>query len=109
VARECPLVMQIPAPGVGFDNFGPNALEFSLSGVVPEISRAGAAQTDLRIRILKAFREHGIEIAHAQHDVHLRDLDGVKSVLTTMMQERARRAEEDAKPDAQTVPFARKT
>ena len=109
VARECPLVMQIPAPGVGFDNFGPNALEFSLSGVVPEISRAGAAQTDLRIRILKAFREHGIEIAHAQHDVHLRDLDGVKSVLTAMMQERARRAEEDAKPDAQTVPFARKT
>ncbi|MDO9384118.1 MAG: DUF3772 domain-containing protein [Hyphomicrobiaceae bacterium] len=109
VARECPLVMQIPAPGVGFDNFGPNALEFSLSGVVPEISRAGAAQTDLRIRILKAFREHGIEIAHAQHDIHLRDLDGVKTVLTTMMQERARRAEEDAKPDAQTVPFARKT
>ena len=110
VARECPLVMQIPAPGVSFDNFGPNALEFSLSGVVQEISRSGAAQTDLRMRILKAFRENGIEIAHAQHDVHLRDLDGVKTMLTAMMQERARRAEEAAeKPDAQTVPFARKT
>lgn len=108
VAKDCPLVMQIPAPGVGFDNFGPNALEFSLSGVVPEISRAGAAQTDLRIRILKAFRENGIEIAHAQHDVHLRDLDGVKTMLTALLQERARRTEDEAKAESQTVPFARK-
>lgn len=113
VARECPLIMQIPTPGVGFDNFGANALEFSLSGVVQEISRAGAAQTDLRIRILKAFREHGVEIAHAQHDVHLRDLDGVKTMLTSMMQQRTRRADDEAqaaaKSEAQTVPFARKT
>lgn len=110
VAKECPLVMQIPAPGVSFDNFGDNALEFSLTGVVPDISRSGAAQTDLRMRILKAFRENGIEIAHAQHDVHLRDLDGLKSVMMRMMEERARRADEHAaKPDAQTVPFARKT
>ncbi len=111
VARECPMVMQIPAPGVGFDNFGPNALEFSLSGVVPEISRAGAAQTDLRIRILKAFRENGIEIAHSQHDVHLRDLDGVKTVVTAMMQERARRAEEESAgepAEGEPVKFARK-
>lgn len=108
VAKECPLIMQIPAPGVGFDNFGPNALEFSLSGVVQDVSRGGAAQTDLRMRILKAFRENDIEIAHAQHDVHLRDLDGVKTALSMMMQERARKAEEDAKADKQTVPFARK-
>jgi potassium efflux system protein len=108
VAKECPLIMQIPAPGVGFDNFGPNALEFSLSGVVQDVSRGGAAQTDLRMRILKAFRENDIEIAHAQHDVHLRDLDGVKTALSMMMQERARKAEEDAKAEKQTVPFARK-
>lgn len=109
VAKECPLVMQIPAPGVGFDNFGPNALEFSLSGVVPEISKTGAAQTDLRMRILKAFRHNGIEIAHAQHDVHLRDLDGVKTMVATMLQERARRTAEEEKAAASTVPFARKT
>lgn len=111
VARECPMVMQIPSPGVSFDNFGPNALEFSLSGVVAEISRAGAAQTDLRMRILKAFRENGIEIAHSQHDVHLRDLDGVKTVLSAMMEERAKRAEETsatAPAEGEPVRFARK-
>lgn len=112
VAKECPLVMQIPAPGVGFDNFGPNALEFSLTGVVPEISKAGAAQTDLRIRILKAFRDNGIEIANAQLDVHMRDLDGVKTMVTALLQERARRAEEDRETGttqtSSTVPFPRR-
>lgn len=113
VAKECPLIMQIPSPFVGFDNFGANALEFSLSGVVPDISRSGTAQTDLRLRILKAFRENGIEIAYAQHDVHLRDLDGVKTVLTAMMQERARQANEASQaPNEATrgggaVPFPR--
>lgn len=112
VAKGSQLVMQIPAPGVSFDNFGPNALEFTLSAVVPEISKAGAAQTDLRIRILKAFRENGIEIAHAQHDVHLRDLDGVKAMVTAFLQERALRAEEEREPSAtqtgSTVPFPRR-
>jgi potassium efflux system protein len=113
VAKECPLVMQIPAPGVGFDNFGANALEFSLTGVVSEVSKAGAAQTDLRMRILKAFRDNGIEIAHAQHDVHLRDLDGVKTMVTALLQERARRAAEEeqetgASQAGGAVPFPRR-
>ena len=37
--------------------------------------------SDLRHRIVKAFRENGIEMPYAQHDVHLRDLDFVKTLV----------------------------
>lgn len=92
VGAECPLVLQHPAPGVGFDGFGANGLEFSLSAVVPDVTKAAAVQTDLRFRILKAFRAAGIEIPNAQHDVHLRDLDLVRMALARLGEERARQA-----------------
>jgi potassium efflux system protein len=90
VGAECPLILQHPAPGVGLDGFGANGFEFSLSTVVPDVTKAAAVQTDLRYRIIKAFREAGIEMPYAQHDVHLRDLDVVRSVLTQLGEERAR-------------------
>lgn len=89
VASECPLLMQHPPPWVGFDNFGSNALEFSVIGIIPDFNKAGNAQTDLRIRILKAFRAEGIEMPYAQHDVHLRDLDLIKQILARVAEERA--------------------
>jgi potassium efflux system protein len=92
VGAECPLVMQHPTPVVGFDNFGDNGLEFSLWAVIPDVSKADAAKSDLRFRILKAFRVAGIEMPFAQHDVHLRDLDSVRTVLTRLAEERARQA-----------------
>jgi small-conductance mechanosensitive channel len=93
VGAECPLVLQYPAPGVGFDNFGPNALEFSLSAVVPDVTKASSVQSDLRFRILKAFRAAGIEMPYPQHDVHLRDLDTVRALLMRFAEERAQKRE----------------
>jgi small-conductance mechanosensitive channel len=81
VAAECPLILQQPKPGASFDSFGPNGFEFSLSASVADFNRRGAAMSDLRHRIVKAFREAGIEMPYAQHDVHLRDLDFVKSLV----------------------------
>lgn len=92
VASECPLLMQHPTPTVNFDNFGADGLEFSVGGVISDVSKGDAAKTDLRFRILKAFRAAGIEMPYAQHDIHLRDLDAVRSVLTRLAEERARQA-----------------
>jgi small-conductance mechanosensitive channel len=99
VASESTMLMQHPAPGVSFDNFGPNALEFSVSGIVSDFTKAGAAQTDLRMRILKAFRAEGIEMPFAQHDVHLRDLDLVRQILARVIEERAARSGRAPSPD----------
>ncbi len=92
VGAESPLVLQHPPPSVTLDNFGLNGLEFTLAAVIPDVTKAGAVQSDLRFRILKAFRQAGIEIPYAQHDVHLRDLDTVRTVLTRLAEERARQA-----------------
>jgi small-conductance mechanosensitive channel len=92
VGAECPLILQHPAPGIGFDGFGANGLDFSISAVIPDVTKAATVQTDLRFRILKAFREAGIEMPHAQYDVHLRDLDIVRTLLARLAEERARQA-----------------
>ena len=101
VASECPLILQHPPAWVGLDNFGPNGLDFLLIAVVGDVTAVGGARSDLRFRILKAFREEGIEIALTQHDVHLRDLDVVRGALARLAEERARErgtVEPDPKP-----------
>jgi small-conductance mechanosensitive channel len=89
VARDCPLVLRSPAPSVTFDDFGPSALEFRLHATCAKGVQPGAAQTDLRTRILKAFRMAGIELPYAQYDIHLRDLDAVRVILNRVAEERA--------------------
>ena len=42
-----------------------------------------------RLRILKILREEGLTYRNAQHDVHLRDLDGVKSLIQRVAAQRA--------------------
>lgn len=98
VASECPIILQQPKPGASFDNFGPNGFEFSLSASVADFGKRGAAMSDLRHRIVAAFREHGIEMPYAQHDVHLRDLDFVKTLVQRVQDVRAAEAAKAAPP-----------
>lgn len=88
VAAECPIILQQPKPNASFESFGPNGFEFSLSASVADFNRRGAAMSDLRHRIVKAFRENGIEMPYAQHDIHLRDLDFVKTLVQRVQEVR---------------------
>lgn len=99
VAQDFPLVRAEPPPVVSFDDFGPNALEFSLTAAITEGSNARAVASELRTRILKVLRQAGIEMPFAQHDIHLRDLDGVRAIIARLAEERA--FERDAKRDAE--------
>ncbi len=101
VAGQCPLVRREPAPLVTLEDFGPSALVFALRAVAPAPAKRLAAATDLRLRILKAFREQGIEIAFPQHDVHLRDLDMVRHVVARIAEERAQKAASERPPGPQ--------
>jgi small-conductance mechanosensitive channel len=102
VAADCPLILQQPKPGASFDAFGPNGFEFTLSASVADFGKRGAATSDLRHRIVRAFREAGIEMPYAQHDVHLRDLDFVKTLVQRVQEVRA--AETAQKPAAPDEP-----
>lgn len=104
VGTECPLVLQHPAPAVTLDSFGANGLEFTLAAVIPDVTKAGTVQTELRMRILKAFRAAGIEMPYAQHDVHLRDLDLVRAIVAKLAEDRARGTSKtvDGKPKSES-------
>jgi small-conductance mechanosensitive channel len=81
VASESPLVQKHPQAWAGFENFGPDGLEFLLIAVVGDVNKVGDARSDLRVRILKAFRAAGIEFPTAQRDIHIRDSDGLKVLV----------------------------
>jgi small-conductance mechanosensitive channel len=82
VARDNGHVMTDPAPFVYFEDFGSDALNFKLYAYVYNINSSLGVRTDLRIAILKAFREAGIEMPYRQTDVHLRNMDWLKDAVT---------------------------
>ena len=82
VARQHPQVLSNPAPTVLFEDFGASSLDFILFVYLVNVNRSFAVRTDLRIAILKAFRNHAVEIPYPQSDVHLRDLDWVKTAIS---------------------------
>jgi len=96
VAREHPQILTHPEPYVWFSDFGNSSLDFTLFCYALNITRQLGIQTDLRIAIVKKFREEGIEIPYPQSDVHLRDLNWLK---TAMAEQLARIREENAGGD----------
>jgi small-conductance mechanosensitive channel len=96
-AKDNPKVLATPAPWCGLDNLGPNGLEFTLGIHVGDVNSHGGVAGELRIEILKRLRNAGIELAYRQQDIHLRDLDGLKSAFLSAIAERQReRAETQA-------------
>ena len=93
IAEKSTSTLNLPAPWVGFDDFGTDAMVFTVIAFIANVSQRGNVKSELLVSINKAFREAGIEIPYAQHDVHFRDLDGVKTALAAAME--ARRREKD--------------
>lgn len=92
VAADCPLLDSAHTPSVTFDAIGANGLDFSIRGTVGDALTAGAAESDLRVRIVQALQRAGIELARPQSDVRLRDLDAVRMILARVMEDRERQA-----------------
>ncbi len=96
-ASDHPMIARTPEPVAAFDNFGASGLEFSLRVVLVDITKQLAVQTDVRTAILKAFREADIGMPYPQHDIHLRDLDGLKRLAgEAIANQRAKAAAEAA-------------
>jgi len=72
-AREHPDILKNPPPRVRFEDFKDNYLDFRIKFWV-NFDGSKRTASDLRFAILKKFREHGVEIAFPQMDVHLKDV-----------------------------------
>jgi potassium-dependent mechanosensitive channel len=66
-ANDHPSVLTLPAPSYDFEDFDVDGLKFKLYAFV-DMRAGGNVTADLRIAILKAFRETGISISSRQSD-----------------------------------------
>ena len=88
-----PDVTKQPPPSISFDSFSSQSLDFTIRVILDDVYRGGMVATDLRIAILKILREQGLTYRNPQHDVHLRDLDAVKTLIQRVAAQRAAEAE----------------
>jgi len=93
VAHEDPRVLENPAPLVRFDSFGDSGLLFTLAPWIEDPEERLMVSSDLRFRIDRAFREHGVEIPFSQQDLHIRAGDGLIKVELSQTPQEA--SEED--------------
>ncbi len=73
-AGEVPGLLAEPAPSVAFDpGFGESALAFTLNYQVAEFASQFGVRHELRKRILRRFREDGVQMPYPTREVYLHD------------------------------------
>ena len=73
-ALACERVVTEPAPSARLVKFGPDGLEFTLLFWIADPANGQLnVRSDINLRVLKAFREAGIDIPYPQRVVHIRD------------------------------------
>jgi small-conductance mechanosensitive channel len=78
-AREAENVVldgSLPEPNVVFFAFGESSLDLNLRFYIADVRNRLLTASATHYRIDELFREHGIEIAFPQRDVHLRSVPG---------------------------------
>ena len=81
VADKNTSVLEDPPPMVIFNEFGDSTLNFELRVFVGGVASYRRIKHELHIAIDDAFREHNIEIAFPQRDLHVRSIDGVSAAM----------------------------
>ena len=81
VAQSHPEVLSSPAPHALFWEFGENSLKFRLRFWIGNVDKDVFVMSDIRSEVDRLFREHGIEIALPQQDIHLRTAPALGGLL----------------------------
>ena len=72
-AKGIPDVLDTPAPGVRFIEFGENGLEFELRAwTTTLVHRRGKFTSEINFAIYDKFKEYEIEVPNPQRDIHIR-------------------------------------
>jgi small-conductance mechanosensitive channel len=77
LVNDIPLVLRNPEPHVEFLRFGPYSLDFELRFMLADMGDGLKVRNNLRIAILRRFREEGIEIPLPQSDITYHRENGV--------------------------------
>lgn len=80
-AKESKYPLREPVPRAVFTGFGDSTLDLELRLYVDNFDDVPPMQTDVHQRIDRLYKEHGIEIAFPQRDLHLRSAAPLVEVL----------------------------
>ncbi len=72
IGKAHPKTLEIPRVRVVFEDFGASSLDFTLRVYIADVMDQLELRTDLRLEILKRFREENIEIPFPQRDLHIK-------------------------------------
>lgn len=81
IVAQNPRALKSPEPFAILNNFGADALEFTVFFHVAHIGVDAGAANEVRLEILRRFRKEGIEIPYAQRDLRVRDLDRIEALV----------------------------
>ncbi|MBO4334251.1 MAG: mechanosensitive ion channel [Desulfovibrio sp.] len=90
IITKHPGILRYPEPSVLFQNFGDNALDFTVYFWVNKFDDRLRICTEVRLAIDREFAKKHIEIAFPQLDVHLKPSRGQPLSLTAKKRERIR-------------------
>ncbi|MBB3452546.1 small-conductance mechanosensitive channel [Rhizobium sp. BK313] len=71
LVRDIPKVLRNPEPHVEFLRIGPSSLDFEMRFYLSDLSDGMEIRNNLRIDILKRFREEGIAIPYPHQELHI--------------------------------------